>query len=87
MNVDDYGSGVVSPATMQALLERQDVVKIVRDDKGRTTSVMALIVVNRSLMRKIRRSRMVIGRSAIEFIEFRQSRSTRHVEDFFPWNR
>ena len=77
----------VSPATMRALLERRGVVKIVKDEKGVTTHVMALIVVNRSLMRKIRRSRMVIGQSAIEFVEFRQSRSNKkHVQDYFAWN-
>lgn len=83
----DQGDGV-SPATMQALLERPGVVKIVKDEGEGTTTrkVMALIVVNRSLMRKIRRSRLEIGESVIELLEFRQSRSNRHAEDFFAWN-
>ncbi len=72
----------VSPATMSALLKRPGVVKVVKDDKGVTTKVMALIVVNRSLMRKIRRSKMVVGESVIEFVQFRQSK---HVEDYLSW--
>ena len=76
----------LSPATMRALLERRGVAKQVKDGKGVTTSVMALIVVNRSLMRKIRRSRITIGQSIIEFVEFRQSRSNRRSQDYFPWN-
>ena len=70
---------------MSALLKRPGVVKVVKDDNGVTTKVMALIVVNRSLMRKIRRSKMIIGQSVIEFVEFRQSRSNKHVEDYFSW--
>jgi hypothetical protein len=84
LNVD-HGSGV-SPATMQALLERQGVVMLVRDDQGTTAGVMALIVVTRSLMRKIGRSRIEIGKSAIEFVEFRQSRSNKGAENYFAWN-
>jgi hypothetical protein len=84
LNVD-HGSGV-SPATMQALLERQGVVVLVRDDQGITVGVMALIVVNRSLMRKIGRSRIEIGKSVIEFVEFRQSRSNKGAENYFAWN-
>jgi hypothetical protein len=71
---------------MQALLERQGVVMLVRDDQGITVGVMALIVVNRSLMRKIGRSRIELGTSVIEFVEFRQSRSNRRDEDYFSWN-
>jgi hypothetical protein len=84
LNVD-HGSGV-SPATMQALLERQGVVMLVRDDRGITVGVMALIVVNRSLMRKMGRSRIEIGKSVIEFVEFRQSRSNKGAENYFAWN-
>jgi len=76
----------LSPATMRALLERRGVAKQVKDEKGVTTSVMALIVVNRSLMRKIRRSRITIGPSVIEFVEFRQSRSNKRSQDYFAWN-
>ena len=76
----------VSPATMSALLERPGVVKLVKDEKGVTTGVMALVVVNRSLMRKIGRSRLEIGQSIIEFVEFRQSTSNKHVTDYFQWN-
>jgi hypothetical protein len=85
LNVDRGGG--VSPATMQALLERPGVVKQVRDDEGTTVGVLALIVVNRSLMRKIGRSRIEVGTSVIEFMEFRQSRSNRRDEDYFSWNR
>ena len=76
----------VSPATMRALLERPGVVKIVKDDNGVTKNIMALIVVNRSLMRRLKRSKLVIGKSVIEFVEFRQSRSNQHVEDYVPWH-
>ncbi len=82
----EQGNRVVSPATMQALLERPGVEKLVKDEKGTTTGVMALIIVNRALMRRIRRSRIEIGESVIEFVEFRQSKSKRRTEDFFPWN-
>jgi hypothetical protein len=75
-----------SPATMQALLERPGVERLVKDENGMTTGVMALIIVNRALMRRIRRSRIEIGESVIEFVEFRQSRSRKRTEDFFPWN-
>jgi hypothetical protein len=84
LNVD-CKSGV-SPATMRALLERPGVVKLVRDEKGATKGVMALIVVSRPLIRKIGRSRLEVGESVIEFVEFRQSRSNGRVEDFFVWN-
>ncbi len=84
LNVD-RGSGV-SPATMQALLERPGVMKLVKDEKGTTTGVAALIIVNKALIRRIGRSRLKIGQSVIEFVEFRQSRSNRPGEDFFPWN-
>jgi hypothetical protein len=80
------GNRAVSPATMQALLERPGVERLVKDENGMTTGVMALIIVNRALMRRIRRSRIEIGESVIEFVEFRQSRSRRRTEDFFPWN-
>jgi hypothetical protein len=85
LNVD-RGSGGVSPATMQALLERPGVERLVKDEKGTTTGVVALIIVNRALMRKMGRSRLEIGGSVIEFVEFRQSRSARQAEDFFGWN-
>jgi len=83
----NQGNGI-SPATMQALLERPGVVKLVLDEKGATKGVLALVVVNRALMKKIGRSRLEIGESVIEFVEFRQSRSKKdgHVEDFFVWN-
>ncbi|MGI0090468.1 MAG: transposase [Nitrososphaerales archaeon] len=81
----NLGSGL-SPATMSALLKRPGVVKIVKDERGVTENIAALIVVNRSLMRRIKRSRMVIGQSVIEFVEFRQSKSNKkHVDDYFPW--
>lgn len=67
---------------MSALLKRPGVVKA---ENGVKTKVMALIVVNRSLMRKIRRSKMVVGQSVIEFVEFRQSKSNKHVHDYFLW--
>ena len=73
----------VSPLTMSTLLKRPGVVKVVRDEHGVTTKVMALIVVNKSLMRKIRRSKMVIGGSVIEFVIFRQSKSNKHAHDYF----
>lgn len=76
----------LSPATMRALLERRGVVKQFKDENGVTTSVMALILVNRSLMRKIRRSKITIGQSVIEFVEFRQSRSNASGQDYFGWN-
>ena len=60
--------------------------KLVLDEKGVTKGVMALIVVNRALMRKIRGPRLEIGESVIEFVEFRQSRSKTKAEDFFPSN-
>ncbi len=48
LNVDNDAS----LATMRALLGRHGVVKIVRDEKGATTAVKAVIHVNGSLMRK-----------------------------------
>lgn len=71
---------------MSALLDRPGVVETVKDDKGVTTNVMALIVVNRSLMRRIRRWKLAIRECIIELVEFKQSRSNKHVEDDFVWN-
>ena len=47
LNVDNDAS----LATMRALLGRHGVVKIVRDEKGATTAVKAVIHVNGSVMR------------------------------------
>jgi len=81
-----HGSGI-SPATMQAILERRGVMKLVEDEKGTTTGVVALMTVNKALIRKIGRSRLEIGESVIEFVEFRESRAkTTSAEDFFRWN-
>ena len=51
-----------------------------------TPNVVALKVVNRSQIKKITKSRLVMGKRLIEFVEFRQGSLNKHIENYIQWN-